>query len=104
MEQLKQQIRCKPDTASKFVNYRSELNSGLDVHKIYKKSVYIPDYLRVSFTRLKLMSHTLKIETGRWSRLPREQRSPSLYLSALCLLVPRPDEDKCPRYPSCHNH
>ncbi|KAK7081978.1 hypothetical protein SK128_000611 [Halocaridina rubra] len=72
MEQLKQQIRCKPDIASKFVTYRSELNSGLYVHKIYKKSLYIPDYLRVSFTRLRLMSHNLKIETGRWSRLPRE--------------------------------
>ena len=67
-------LRSKPNNDTKFDNCRSELNSGLDVHKIYKKSVYIPDYLRVSFTRLRLMSHNLKIETGRWSRLPREAR------------------------------
>ena len=34
----------------------------------------IPDYLRIAFTRLRVMSHTLKVETGRWSRTPLEQR------------------------------
>ena len=71
---LKQQINDKPQNASKFVTYRSKLNVGLDVHEIFKKCVYVPDYLRISFTKLRLMSHNLKIETGRWSRLPRESR------------------------------
>ena len=37
-------------------------------------SPYVPDYIRVSFSRLRLMSHSLKVETGRWSRIPREAR------------------------------
>ena len=36
--------------------------------------IYIPDHLRVAFTRLRLMSHSLKIESGRWSRTPAEFR------------------------------
>ena len=28
----------------------------------------------MSFSRIRLMSHSLKIETGRWSRTPRERR------------------------------
>ena len=74
MEELKQQIRNKPISATKFVTYREVLNPDLEFHDIYKSSVYIPDYLRVAFSRLRLMSHNLKIETGRWSRLPRESR------------------------------
>ena len=35
---------------------------------------YVPEYLRVPFTRLRLSSHRLRIETGRWSRIPRENR------------------------------
>ena len=44
------------------------------MHSIYDKNVYIPDYLRVAFTRFRLMSHNLKVETGRWSRIARDQR------------------------------
>ena len=50
-EQLKQQIINKPQNASKFVTYRSMLNIGLDIHDIYKTSIYIPDYLRISLSR-----------------------------------------------------
>ena len=32
------------------------------------------DFLRIAFTRLRTSSHRLKIETGRWSRVPREMR------------------------------
>ena len=74
MEQLKQQIRNKPISSTKFSTYCGKLNPNLELHEIYKKNVYIPDFLRVSFSRLRLMSHSLKIETGRWSRLPREDR------------------------------
>ena len=44
------------------------------MHDSYGKSVFIPDYIRVSFTRLRVMSHNLKVETGRWSRRAREDR------------------------------
>ena len=57
-------------TSTKLVRYRTEHNT----HRVYGKSVYIPDYLRTSFTRLRLMLHRLKVETGRWSRIPRNGR------------------------------
>ena len=62
------------DNATKLVTYRTELNPDLSNHYIYTKSMYIPDYKRISFTRLRLMSHNLKVETGRWSRIARERR------------------------------
>ena len=67
-------IRNKPLTFTKFVTYRTELNPELNSHAVYGKATYIPDYLRASFTRLRLMSHRLKVETGRWSRTERSRR------------------------------
>ena len=60
--------------ATKFVHYGQHLNPRLSVHAVYTTSTYIPDYTRVSFSRLRLMSHSLRVETGRWSRTPREER------------------------------
>ena len=54
--------------------YLNILNVTMDVHPIYTSDMFIPDYQRVSFSRIRLMSHNLKIETGRWSRIPRERR------------------------------
>ena len=34
----------------------------------------IPEYNRISFSRIRLGSHHLKIETGRWSRISRKNR------------------------------
>ena len=51
------------------------LNPDLSVHKCYQRSaVYVPDNLRIIFTRIRLSSHRLKIETGRWSQTPRYRR------------------------------
>ena len=60
---------------SKYVMYKM-VNPSLSVHNVYKRggNEYVPEYLRVSFTRLRLSSHRLRIETGRWSRIPRENR------------------------------
>ena len=62
---------------SKFVTYRT-INPEFAVHRTYTRDIHnvtlIPEYLRVDFTRMRLSSHRLRIETGRWSRLPREQR------------------------------
>ena len=49
-----------------------EMNPSLSVSCIY--SSLVPEYLRVAYTRMRLSSHRLRIETGRWSRLPRENR------------------------------
>ena len=56
------------------MTYNTDLNPLLSVHNVYKSNVYIPDYQRESFSRLRLMSHSLRIETGRWSRTPRQDR------------------------------
>ena len=34
----------------------------------------VPEYHRIAFTRFRVCSHNLKIEMGRWSRIPRNQR------------------------------
>ena len=67
-------IRDRALLSSKFHTYANELNISLNVHPIYKSNIFIPDYQRQSFSRIRLMSHNLKIETGRWSRIPRERR------------------------------
>ena len=74
LENCASKIRNKPLTFTKFVTYRTELNPELNTHAVYGKTTYIPDYLRISFTRLRLMSHRLKVETGRWSRTERSRR------------------------------
>lgn len=61
---------------SRATGYR-ELNPDLATHKLYAQSTptpYIPDSLRIAFTRLRLSSHRLRSETGRWSKTPRENR------------------------------
>ena len=67
-------IRDRAPTSTKLYTYLNELNLSLTVHPIYNSSMYIPDYQRQSFSRIRLISHNLKIETGRWSRIPRERR------------------------------
>ena len=42
---------------------------------MYKNPISERDYLRISFTRFRTSSHRLKIETGRWSQIPRDQRT-----------------------------
>ena len=74
MSQIVEVVRENSETRTKLATYVNELNSALCVHQIYKTKVYIPDYERTAFTRLRLISHNLKIETGRWSRIPRESR------------------------------
>ena len=74
LEKYVNTVKNSANTFEKFVNYRTKLNPELNTHTVYGKTQYIPDYLRTSFTRIRLMSHCLKIETGRWSRIPRLSR------------------------------
>ena len=67
-------IHYKPDSATKYFTYRSLLNPSLSALNIYSTKDYIPDHRRIEFTRLRLMSHNLKAETGRWSGTPAELR------------------------------
>ena len=68
-ENLKLSIRNSP--RSKFITYLS-LNPDLTPHPVYESSS--KEYQRIIFSRLRLSSHNLKIETGRWSRIDRENR------------------------------
>jgi hypothetical protein len=45
------------------------------IHPVYTMtSNYVPEYLRIAFTRIRLVSHNLKVETGRWARIERARR------------------------------
>ena len=59
-----------PAGATKITTYLNEMT----VHPVYRTKEYIPDYKRQSFTRLRVLSHQLRVEVGRWSRTPAEQR------------------------------
>ena len=58
---------------TKFRTY-SQVNPTCTAHAVYLNRGNIPEHVRLAFTRLRLSSHRLRIETGRWSRLAREQR------------------------------
>ena len=67
--------RVMASTQTKAVTYRT-FNPELSVHSIYGTNTedIVEDDLRTSFTRLRLSSHRLRIETGRWSRIAPEDR------------------------------
>ena len=47
------------------------------MHDIYSRKArfeFVPEHYQIEFTRLRLSSHRLKVETGRWSRMIRENR------------------------------
>jgi hypothetical protein len=58
---------------SRVTTYKS-INPDLTPHAIYGVTSPIPEPYRIALTRFRLSSHYLKIETGRWSRIPREER------------------------------
>ena len=71
---LANSIRGKAINGTKFNTYICELNQALVTHPMYLSNIFIPDYLRESVSRVRLMSHNLKIETSRWSRRLCEAR------------------------------
>lgn len=65
--------------SSRRVVYRSVINTNLAVHDIYTKRHNINELHRVAFTRFRVSSHSLVVETGRWNRrgrgrLPMDER------------------------------
>ena len=61
------------------LQWYSSINTNYDVHDIYLKDSEVNELHRVSWTRLRLSSHSLAIEQGRWNRrgrgrLPVEER------------------------------
>jgi hypothetical protein len=64
--------RVTDSTSSRMCTYR-ELNPRLSVHPVYY-DLSISELARLAFTRLRLGSHYLRVETGRWSRVEHSQR------------------------------
>ena len=58
-------------TSTKRVTYK-QLNTTLESPKIYAGRV--PEYKRIQYTRFRLSSHRLRVETGRWLRTDRDER------------------------------
>ena len=66
--------RVRSSTRTKSATYAS-INPTFEIHPVYQHGVEaVDDYLRITFTRFRTSSHRLKVETGRWSRIPRERR------------------------------
>ena len=65
--------KFKTQNTSKAKTYRT-INPELSVHSAYTSREYIDERERLSFTRFRLSSHHLKIETGRWARINVENR------------------------------
>ena len=73
---LCQQLHETPPERTKLRLYLA-MNPELSVHPLYKvtdSKSSIDDNLRITFSRIRLCSHRLRSETGRWSRVPPEQR------------------------------
>ena len=60
-------------TSSRRSTYLS-INPELSVSCIYEKNTGIPEYSRIACTRIRLSSHRLRVETGRWSRINLQDR------------------------------
>ena len=74
IQQLKETCVSHRDQSTRRDTYMA-INPDLMVHPVYtQSSVFIPDYCRISFTQMRLSSHRLRVETGRWQRVPREGR------------------------------
>ena len=63
------------ENGSKAITYKM-INPKLSIHRIYETDMYIDEKKRVNFTRFRLSSHNFKIETGRWSRIKKEDCRP----------------------------
>ena len=64
--------RVQEATGSRYTTYRESINPSLSLHPLY--NTCIPEHERIATTRLRLSSHSLAVEKGRWSRIPREER------------------------------
>ena len=68
-------VSIRSSDSSRRKNY-IRLNPNLSRSPVLNPSptVYIPERNRIAVNRLRLSSHYLRIETGRWSRTPEENR------------------------------
>ena len=72
-------INLRRSESSRRITYCNIINTNLTVHNIYLNKHVIFEAHRVAFTRFRISSHSLAVETGRWNRrgrgrLPMEER------------------------------
>ena len=70
---LRAECRAKAHNSTRFATYM-RINPSLEMHEVYVDSHAVKDFLRIQMSRMRLSSHRLLVETGRWSRIPRERR------------------------------
>lgn len=61
---------------TRFITYAG-INHRMDMHEVYAreyKKSFVPEPYRMAFTRMRTSSHKLRVETGRWARLNRNDR------------------------------
>ena len=51
------------------------LNPELTLNDVFKGYISVPEFSSIAFSRIRTSSHSLRIETGRWARLPRKLRT-----------------------------
>ena len=66
-------VRIVSNDSSKSATYKLH-NPTLSVMRMYTQHI-VPEHQRIAYSRFRLSSHNLKIETGRWTRTPRERRT-----------------------------
>ena len=71
MSMIKARVMASKRTKS--ITYRS-INPDISIHSIYTSETIVEDDLRTAFTRLRLSSHRLRIETGRWAGIAPADR------------------------------
>ena len=67
-------INVRSSTTTRRTNYMT-VNPELSMSCAYEKRSLIPEHHRIAYTRMRLSSHRLRIETGRWSRIAIENRT-----------------------------
>ena len=77
VELLKNNLRSSESSRRKI--YCNAINSNLAIHNVYTSKHNIYELYRIAFTRFRVSSHMLAVETGRWNRrgrgrLPMEER------------------------------
>ena len=68
---IRSSILTKAPTSTKRETYLC-MDASLEIHPVYNTCVQ--EHRRIEFTRMRIGAHRLRIETGRWSRTPRENR------------------------------
>ncbi len=71
-QRLKESVRREP--GSKTCTYRAHI-PNVEVNGVYRYTVcVVPEYQRMVYKRFRLSAHNLRIETGRWTWVPREAK------------------------------